>query len=363
VTALALVAGLLFLVAGAELLVRGASRLALVLRIPPLIIGLTVVAFGTSAPELAVSTSAALAGTPDIAIGNVVGSNIFNVLIILGLAAVVAPLTVSSRLVRLDVPVMIGISFVLLLMSWDGQVSRLDGVILLAGMIGYLAYLFRSGGSADLAVPGEGASGDAAPGQAATEPRGARGYVVDAALIAIGLVLLVVGSDWLVDSARTIATGLGVSELMIGLTIVAAGTSLPELATSVMATIRGQRDIAVGNVVGSNIFNILAILGITATIAPDGIGVSPAAATFDIPVMVAVAVVCLPVLFTGGIIARWEGALFVAGYIAYTAYLALDSTGHQAFPVYQDALLLVVIPVAAVTLAVSLFHSLRRTRG
>jgi len=349
VTAIILVAGLLFLVAGAELLVRGASSLALALRIPPLIIGLTVVAFGTSAPELAVSTSAALSGNPDIAIGNVVGSNIFNVLVILGLAALLAPLTVSSRLVRLDVPVMIGISLVLLFMGWDGRVSRLNGVILVTGMIAYLAYLFRSAGSEDLALPVE----------AATGRRGARGLAVDGALISAGLVLLVLGSDWLVESARTIAASLGVSELIIGLTIVASGTSLPELATSVMATIRGQRDIAVGNVVGSNIFNILAILGIAATIAPDGIGVAPTAATFDIPVMVAVAVVCLPVLFSGGLIARWEGALFVAGYIAYTAYLALDSTGHHAMPVYQDALIRVVIPVAGLTLLVSLVRSVR----
>jgi len=343
---LPLLAGVAFLVAGAELLVRGASRLALALRIPPLIVGLTVVAFGTSSPELAVSIEAALAGHADIAIGNVVGSNIFNVLLILGAAALVAPLRVSSQLVRLDVPVMIVVSVMLLSMAWDGRIGRLDGVLLLVALLAYLAYLFRAGRKAA-------AETEPDPGR---QGRGAIAFALDGGFIVAGLILLVLGSDWLVEGSRLIATRMGVSELLIGLTVVAAGTSLPELATSVVAAVRGERDIAVGNVVGSNIFNILAILGIAATVAPAGLVASAAAATFDIPVMTAVAVVCLPV-FVGGTIERWEGGLFVAYYIAYAVYLALDATDHGALPQFRNAMIYFVIPLTVLTLAVMMLRS------
>lgn len=341
-TALLLV-GLVLLVVGAELLVRGASRLALALRIPPIIVGLTVVAFGTSAPELAVSTSAVLAGQPDIAMGNVVGSNTFNVLLILGLSAILAPLTVTARLIRFDVPVMIGVSLVLLVMAWNGMLGRVEGVLLLVGFLVYLGYLYQGARSA----PPE-------SGPDLTEPEHAAetgSRLADALLIAAGLVLLVYGSRLLVTSAREIALALGVSELMIGLTVVAAGTSLPELATSVVAAARGERDIAVGNVVGSNIFNILAILGVAATIAPAGIVASPAAVTFDIPVMTAVALLCLPVFFRG-VIARWQGMVFVGYYVAYTIYLALDATNHGALPEFRDAMVFFVIPLTVLTLVV-----------
>ncbi len=346
-----LLAGFAALVLGAELLVRGASRLALALRIPPLVVGLSIVAFGTSSPELAVSTRAALAGQADIALGNVVGSNIFNVLFILGLAALVAPLRVASRLVRFDVPVMIGVSVLLIALVRDGMLGRVEGLALAAGLVAYLVYLFRSGGGEEVGSDEVGSDGPVAGAPDGAGSRGVRDLLVDLALIAAGLVLLVLGADWLVRSARTIATGLGVSELMIGLTLVAAGTSLPELATSVIAAARGQREIAVGNVVGSNIFNILGILGITAAIAPDGIAVGPAALSFDLPIMTAVAVACLPV-FAGGVIARWEGAVFVGYYIAYIAYLALDATDHGAFPAFREAMLYFALPLTVLTLAV-----------
>jgi cation:H+ antiporter len=343
-SAVLLLVGLVLLVAGADLLVRGASRLALGLRISPLFVGLTIVAFGTSAPELAVSVGAALTDRPDIAIGNVVGSNIFNVLLILGLSAMLAPLAVAARLVRIDVPVMIAVSLALAAMTVDGSVDRGDGVVLLASFALYLAYLARSGRDEIVEEVG-----GAAP---ETRALSFRPVARDAGLIALGLVLLVVGSRLLVSTASAIAVALGVSELMIGLTIVAAGTSLPELATSVVAAARGERDIAVGNVVGSNIFNILAILGVAAVIAPAGLVASPAAVTFDIPVMLVVALACLPVFFFGGSIARWEGAIFVLYYLAYICYLALDASDHGALPEFRQAMLYFVLPLTLLTLAV-----------
>jgi cation:H+ antiporter len=347
-----LVGGLVCLVAGAELLVRGASRIALELRIPPLIVGLTVVAFGTSAPELAVSTNAAVSGSADIALGNVVGSNIFNVLLILGLSALIKPLVVSSGLTRIDVPVMIGGSITLLLMAWDGRLDRLDGALLLMGMAAYTAYLIARGRRVATAEPGG----------APPERRGTRGRGLDAALIAVGLVLLVLGSGWVVEGARLIAARMGVGELVIGVTIVAAGTSLPELATSLIAILRGQRDIAMGNVVGSNIFNILAILGITATLMPAGLDVTPALATFDIPVMTAVALICLPVLLSGARIARWEGLVLLGFYVAYTAMLAVDAAGYRALPDLRGAVVYAILGLTALGGVVIGIRTLRTTR-
>ena len=348
-TTLMFLGGLVLLIAGGELLVRGASRLALALGLTPLVVGLTVVAFGTSSPELAVSVGAALSGTVDVALGNVVGSNIFNVLFILGAAALVTPLAVSRQLVIWDAPIMVGVSFLLLLLALDGQVSRLDGMLLVAGLAGYLAFavwLSRR---------------DTAAGDEGAPPAGP--WWRSVVLIVIGLGLLVIGAGWLVEAAVSLARSLGLSELVIGLTIIAACTSLPEVVTSVIAAVRGQRDIAVGNVVGSGIFNILAVLGIAATVAPSGIAVAPAALAFDIPVMIAVAAACLPIFFTGHCIERWEGGLFLAFYAAYTAFLVLKATEHAALPALSGAMLLFVLPLTAVTLAVLAYREFRRRAG
>jgi len=322
---------------------------------------LTVVAFGTSAPELAVSVSAGLRGQGDIAMGNVVGSNIANVLLILGVSALVAPLVVSRQLVRLDVPLMIGASFLLLLLGLDGSVSRLDGVLLIAGIVAYTTGMIRLGR--------RDASATAAAAQAAAEESGeelvpevAGSMVAQVALLLAGLALLVIGSRWLVNGAVAIATLLGVSQLVIGLTVVAVGTSLPEIATSILATLRGARDLAVGNVVGSNLYNILAILGIAAAVSPDGIPVAPAALAFDIPVMIAVAVACLPVAFNGYMIARWEGALFLGYYLAYTLYVILAATEHDALPYFSRVMMLFVIPLTVITLAVVTYRAFNRQR-
>jgi cation:H+ antiporter len=338
--------GLALLIAGAELLVRGASRLALRFGISPLVVGLTVVAFGTSSPELAVSVQAGLVGQAGIAAGNIVGSNIFNLLFILGLAALILPLAVSQQLVGLDVPLMIGVSLLFWVMALDGRIGRFDGLLLAAGIVGYTVFAIHQGRKENPEIQAE----------YAQEFGAANGWLgrlpVQLALIAGGLALLVLGATWLVDSAVAIARVLGVSEVVIGLTIVAAGTSLPEVATSIVAALRGERDIAVGNVVGSSIFNLLAIGGIAALVTPGGLEVAPALVTFDLPVMAAVAFACLPIFATGHRIARWEGALFFTYYVAYVTFLILAATQHDTLPLFGGAMLGFVLPLTAVTLLV-----------
>ncbi|HVT44345.1 MAG TPA: calcium/sodium antiporter [Thermoanaerobaculia bacterium] len=337
------IAGLVLLVAGAEVLVRGASRLAVAVGISPLVVGLTVVAYGTSAPELAVSIQASLAGQPDVAVGNVVGSNIANILLILGLSALVAPLIVAQQLVRIDVPLMIGVSLLLLGMAYDGRVGRLEGGILVVGAIAYTLFAIIRSRKESRSVQQE--------YEDEFGPREPSSVWLDAGLILAGLALLVVGARWLVNSATVFATALGVSELVIGLTVVAIGTSLPELATSVVAAIKGERDIAVGNVVGSNIFNILLVLGGASLFARDGMRVAPAVLSFDLPVMIAVAVACLPIFFNG-LIDRWEGGFFLIYFAAYTTYLFLKATQHDALPLLSGVMLWFVFPITAVTLGV-----------
>jgi cation:H+ antiporter len=349
------IAGLALLIFGAEWLVRGASRLAAKVGISPLVIGLTVVAFGTSSPEMAVSVQSSFAGQADIAVGNVVGSNIFNILFILGVSAAITPLIVQQQLIRLDVPLMIGLSVAVYLMSLDGIIGRLEGILLFIGIIVYTVFLIVQSRKETKAVEEEYAQEYADKKETGWKP-----WLINLGLVGVGLTLLVLGSNWLVDSAISIARWLGLSELIIGLTIVAAGTSMPEVATSITAAIKGERDIAVGNVVGSNIFNILAVLGLTATVAPGGIPVSQAAEAFDIPVMLGVAILALPIFFTGNRIERWEGWLFLFYYIAYTAYLILDAAQHDALPLFNNALLYVIIPLTVITLVVSLILERRK---
>lgn len=351
---LLLAAGLILLVAGAEILVRGASRLAAAVGISPLVVGLTVVAFGTSAPELAVSIAAARSGNAGLALGNVVGSNIFNVLFILGVAALITPLVVAQQLVRLDVPFMIVVSLALVGIGIDGTVSRLDGLLLFAVFAGYTTFVVRQSRKESRAVQEE----YAAEYGPATRAKGA--MAVQALLVVVGLGVLVAGSRLLVTGAVDIAQALGLSDLVIGLTIVAAGTSMPEVATSVIAAIRGERDIAAGNVIGSNIFNVLCVLGLASVVAPAGIDVPRAALLFDIPVMTAVAVACLPIFFTGHRIARWEGGLFLGYYVAYTAYVVLDAADHEFAPALATAMVWFVLPLTVLTLGILLARSVRR---
>jgi cation:H+ antiporter len=339
--------GLALLVAGAELLVRGAVRLANLAGISPLVVGLTVVAYGTSAPELMVSVRAALQGVAAVSVGNVVGSNIFNVLFILGASALIRPLVVAQQLVSWDVPIMIAVSCLALLFTRDGEIGRGEGALLFAGAIAYTFLAIRQSRRESLAVKTEYERefGE----RAATSVSSVLGQIL---LVVAGLGLLMIGARQVVDAAVQLARSIGVSDLLISLTIVAAGTSLPEVATSILATIRGERDIAVGNVIGSNIFNILCVLGASGLVASQGLPVPEAALRFDIPIMIAVSAACLPVFFTGHLIARWEGGLFLAYYAAYTGYLILSATGHVGLSTFTALMLGFVMPLTAVTLLV-----------
>ncbi|MEQ8847797.1 calcium/sodium antiporter [Botrimarina sp.] len=342
--------GLVALVIGAEMLVRGASRLALAAGVAPLAVGLTVVAYGTSAPEVAVSVKAALSGQADIALGNVVGSNTCNVLLILGLSALAAPLAVSAQIVRIDAPLVVLVSGLTVALAWDGSLGLSDGLVLLALAVAYTAMQLVMAGR-ERQAPAADATGEGGPS-----------VLRSCLLVAAGLALLVAGSRWMVDGAVRLAEGWGVSQLVIGLTIVAVGTSLPELVTSVVASLRGQRDIAVGNVVGSNFFNLTAVLGAAATVGQGGVAVTDEALRFDLPVMVAVALVCLPIFFTGMTIARWEGALLVAYYGAYVAYLLLAAQRHASAAALGDALRWFVVPITAAVLGGLALAEWRRRR-
>lgn len=351
-TVLVFLGGLILLGGGGEVLVRGAAGLARTIGMSSLVVGLTVVSFATSAPELAVSMDATLSGAPGIAVGNVVGSNIANILLVLGAAALLLPLAVKSRIVRADIPVMVGMSVVLILVALDGTISRWEGVVLVGVLVGYVTLTLVIARRRP-----------APPSRRAPEPIRPRHPALQVGLVVAGVAMLVIGARWLVQGATDVAAWLGVSDLIIGLTVVAIGTSLPELATSVVAVVRGERDIAVGNIVGSNVFNIGAVLGVTALVAPDGIPVATAAVRFDLPVMLAVALVLLPVAFTAFAVARWEGALFLALYVAYVAYLFLDATGHEALEPYSTVMLGFVVPITALWLVLLVAYEIGLRRG
>ncbi len=347
------IGGLVALVLGAGWLVRGAAKLALSFGISPLVVGLTVVAFGTSAPELAVSAGAVMDGKVDIAIVNVVGSNILNVLLILGASAVITPLVVHLQLIRQEVPIMIAASVALLLMMLDGVVATWESALLVGAMVIYTVFLVwqsrRQSASADAEFEGE----------VDLNSTWDRHWSVQLGLILLGLVALVTGSHFLVEAAVTTAKQWGVSDVVIALTIVALGTSLPEIATSVTAALKGQRDMAVGNVVGSNTFNILGCLGISGMLSTSGLVVAESVIHFDAWVMLAVALACLPIFITGREIARWEGVVFLLYYAAYTAYLILASQAHDALQQFSAVMLYFVVPLTVITMAVSLFKHRR----
>ncbi len=351
------VLGLGALVLGAELLVRGASKIALSLGISPLVVGLTIVAMGTSSPEVAVSVGAALGGQTDIAVGNVVGSNIFNVLFILGISAVITPLVVHSQIIRQEVPIMIGASLILAVLIVGGQLSRMESALLLVLLGAYLVFLVRQSRAETKEVRDEYASG--------VPPTGTWDghWAVQVLLIVAGLGLLVLGSNWLVDAAVVFARMLGVSDLVIGLTIIAAGTSMPEVATSIMAAIRGERDIAVGNVIGSNTFNILGCLGISGLVSPAGLDIAPAVLNFDVWVMIAVAVACLPVFLLGRRIGRRRGLLFLGYYAAYVVYLIMGAQQHDALEEFSAVMLSFVLPITIVTLVAMVIRDQQSRSG
>lgn len=333
--------GLVILVVGADCLVRGAASLATLAKISPLVIGLTVVAFGTSAPELAVSAISSARGDAAISLGNVIGSNLFNVLVILGLSAAIVPLSVSSQLVRLDVPLMIAASIAVCLAALDGVITFGEGVMMMVAFVAYTGFLIRVGRRE--------ASEISCENEAAITWKS---VFRSLAWLAAGLMGLVFGAQLLVDSASSIARGWGVSDMVIGLTIVAAGTSLPELATSIAAALKGQRDIAVGNVVGSNVFNLLMVLSTAAMLSPTGIVVSPSVLRFDLLAMMLVAVLCLPMFISHANVSRGEAFLMLALYVGYTAILIGDATGIAEIPFAKQVFALIVLPTGILAVSV-----------
>jgi cation:H+ antiporter len=339
--------GLVVLVAGGHALVNGASALARRFGLSSLVIGLTVVAWGTSAPELAVCLGAALRGQGDMALGNVVGSNIINILGVLGVSALVTPLVVSRRLVWHDVPILVGLSVGVFVLGSNGHLGKVEGGLLFLGGIAYTVHAIRArrrGGG----------------GNTEGRPRPKVGLTRASLLVTVGMILLVVGARWMVEAATSFARALGVSDLVVGLTVVAVGTSLPEVAASIVAALRGQRDMAVGNAIGSNVFNIVNVLGLTALLTPGGVSVPEPALRFDLPVMIVVAAACLPIFFSDHRIARWEGALFVTYYAIYVSFLVLQAEQHAMLPAFSRAMLFFVIPLTVATLLVIAWRELGR---
>ncbi len=362
------VVGVVALMVGAESLVRGSSRLAARSGLSPVVIGLTVVAFGTSAPELAVSIGAAAGDESEIALGNVIGSNIANVLLVLGLSAVVGGgLVVAQRIVRVDVPIMIVMSALVLVLGLDGRIGRTDGGLFVAILIVYLVWTVRSAvGDQDADEDHDGVADAATLASEYSSALGRekiRGSSLwrDLLYVVGGLALLVVGAQSLVTAATDIARALDISELVIGLTVVAVGTSLPEIATSVVAAARGQRDMAVGNAIGSNLFNILAVLGITGVVSP--VIVSSGARGFDLPFMLAVAVACLPIFADGFILRRWQGAVFLSYYVAYLVWLGLDAAEHDLQSAFSSLMLYFAVPLTALTVIVVAYRAIGQRRG
>lgn len=314
-----LAAGAILLFGGGEFLVRGSVSIADRYGISKLVVGLVIVGFGTSAPELLVSVQAALAGSPDISVGNVVGSNIANVLLIIGVAALIAPVANSDRAIRRDLIVMVLASIGVTAIFFTGEISRLTGFAMLAALALYLGVTYALEARRVKAVNGEtGAIGKSEFEEEKAQAPLSLAVAIGAAIL--GLILLVIGARLMVDGAVGIARGFGISEAVIGVTVVAIGTSLPELATAIIAAWRRHAEVVLANVVGSNIFNLLCILGITAVIAP--IGVSHRFAVFDGPLMAAVAVATLVFLFAFRSIGRWTGALLLA---LYAGYIGLQS--------------------------------------
>lgn len=346
IPALWFIFGLASLIWGAEILVRSSSKLAASVGVSKLVIGLTVVAFGTSAPELAVGIEAALIGEPDILMGNVVGSNLTNTLLILGLSALIIPLQVHRNLIRFDLPVMIGATLLLILLSLNKVLSFWECFLLLVCLAIYLYALVRFSGKAKLTDE---------------EIVEAGSPWMNGFLSVTGLVMLIFGARWMVDSATIFAEQAGVSELVIGLTIVAIGTSLPEIVMSVFAALRGEKDLAVGSIVGSNILNILSVIGISGLFI-SGIPVQESLLRVDYLILLGVSVLCLPFFFTGNVINRFEGAILFLCYTAYLFYLYFDSNSSDLTEWVVALAFYGLLPVTLLYILVTIVPEIRRRR-
>ncbi|WP_339417476.1 MULTISPECIES: calcium/sodium antiporter [unclassified Pseudomonas] len=341
-----MVSGLLLLIIGAEILVRAAVRLAASLKVRPLIIGLTIVAFGSSAPQMTVSLQATLAGNTDIAVGSVIGSSIFNILVTLGLSALIIPLRVSRQLVRLDIPVMILAGLLVFTLAGNEELTPTDGLLLLVALAAYLGVLHYQ------------TRHSRRPRTLDTVARAP--WLSSVLQMLSGLLILVLAGHLLLGAAVDVAGDLGLSERVIGLTLIGVGTSLPCLATSLIAALRGQREIAVGNVIGSNLFNLLGVLGLTAVLAPSPLSVSPNALNFDLPVMLAVVVLCLPMFYTGYRLTRAEGLVLLGLYLAYGLHVMAFTTGMPLANKLEHLMVFYVLPVLVAFLLFSTLRAWRR---
>ncbi len=309
------------LIAGAEFLVRGGSRLAARLGVPPIVIGLTLVAVGTSTPELAVGIEAVRSGNGALAVGNITGSNTVNILLILGLSALLEPLALRLQTIRLELPAMVLTALLLMAMAWNGVLSRAEGAVMVGAGLLYTVLIIYASRKESRAARADFTREYGLP------PNGSgRETMRNLGALMLGIIMTVVGADWFVDGAVGLARAMGVSDAFIGLTIVAVGTSAPELVTTIIGTLKHERDIAVGNLIGSSVYNILIILGITCLVPSSGVAVDRKLILVDIPVMAAVALVCVPVFISGRRVTRVEGGLFVAAYLIYLGYLVLKRT-------------------------------------
>jgi cation:H+ antiporter len=318
--------GLIALVIGAEVMVRGSAKVAARWGISPILIGLTVVSIGTSLPELAVGVVAASEGSGALAVGNIAGTNVVNLLLILGLSALILPLAMQMRTLRFELPVMAGAAVLMWALAADGTLSRLDGAVLVLGAIVYTGALIRATRRESRVVVGEFAQAYPADAPGEVESNERRPMALHVAMMLGGIAVVVIGADWLVNGAVGMARGFGVSDALIGLTVVAIGTSAPELVTTVVSTLRGERDIAIGNLLGSSIYNILLILGVTALVPAHGLLLPDSLVRIDIPIMVAVALICVPIFISGRRVSRGEGAAMVAAYLIYLGYLLAAQT-------------------------------------
>ncbi|MAO64315.1 MAG: hypothetical protein CL666_04895 [Balneola sp.] len=357
-TVLFFILGLVMLIAGAELFLKSVDKFGLAWSVSPVVMGLTVVAFATGAPELAISLQAAAEGKPDLVLGNILGSNIANILLILGIAGLVKPLKITNRIIKIDVPVVIGASVLLFVLAMDGSLTPRDGFIILAALVVYSLFVYRQIRK-DRQV--NRLKNEENPSKL-DEPVTAWFYTKYILILLIGLAFIVSGSRWMVDAAVEIAGVLGISELIIGLTIVSIGTSLPEVATSLSAVRHNDSDTAVANVMGSNLYNIFLTLGLTIVVAPGALSVSPDALKLDMPIMIAVALACLPLFWPGKQLGRIEAGGFLFYYIAYMAYLVLISIQHPLEQTMEWWMVWVIMPVTVVLIIAKFVLDYKRER-
>ncbi|MFH1356404.1 MAG: calcium/sodium antiporter [bacterium] len=341
-----LIAGIGLLVFGSDVLVRGASNLAKIFKISPLTIGLTVVAFGTSAPEAAVSVFSALKSHPDIAVGNIVGSNIFNVFVVLGCSALITPLVVTKQVIKTETPLMLAASILLIVLSLDGSLNKIESTVFLLLIFiytGWTIFKSRKEQIKNLALNNQSPKHNA---------------IVYVCFIIVGLIILVLGSKLVVYSASGIARYFGVNEMIIGITIVGAGTSLPELTTSIVAAVKKDTDIAIGNVIGSNIFNILFILGLSGIFSPINLPIDPSVLSFDFINIIATCLLCMTFFITGFKVDRWEGITFIALYVMYVLILIGTSKNSPVTASMKNIYIFILISV----FLFSCFHALKQRK-